>query len=334
MSPPGWDYDRAVAVAAPVTLDDVLAAREAIGARLHRTPTFTSATLSRHTGGRVHLKAELFQRTGSFKPRGVLTKLASLSPDEKERGVISISAGNHAGALAYGSALEGVDCLVVMWHGASEQKVAAARGYGAAVDQEAAHPSEAFERLAQLQAETGRTLVHPFDDPLVIAGQGTVGLEIVEDRPDVEVVVVPVGGGGLIAGLASAVKALRPDARVVAVEPERAAALHAALAAGEPVPVSPSSIADGLNAPSVGDRCLAICQELVDDAVLVSEEEIRAAFRFLYDSAKLAAEPAGAVAAAALLAGKVTGFGGRTTVAVVSGGNVSPQTASAILGEG
>src|SRR3989440_6340846 len=158
-----------------VTRDDVLGARETIAGRLHRTPTLTSASLERELRVPVYLKAELFQRTGSFKPRGVLNKLASLSAEEKARGVIGISAGNHAQALAYGAALEGVDALVVMWRGASEQKVAATQGYGATVDQEAADPAEAFERLALLERETGRTLVHPFDDPLVISGQGTAG---------------------------------------------------------------------------------------------------------------------------------------------------------------
>jgi threonine dehydratase len=313
-----------------IPVGDVVAASSVVGRRLPRTPLLRAEDL----GPRVFLKAELFQRTGSFKPRGVLNKLARLSPDERRRGVITTSAGNLAAALAYGSALESVDCLVVMWRGASEHKIAAVRRYGAAVDLESGTAAEAFARMGELQRESGRLLVHPWDDPLVLAGHGTVGLEIVEDRPDVGVVVVPVGGGGLVAGLASAVKALRPDARVVAVEPERAAGLHAALAAGEPVPVSPSSIADGLNAPFVGERCLAICRELVDHAVLVSEEEIRDGFRFLYDKAKLAAEPAGAVAAAALLAGKVPDLEERTTVLVVSGGNVARETASAILGEG
>src|SRR5690349_27276 len=161
---------------APISLDDVHRAREAIGGRLHRTPTFSSATLSGRVGARVELKAELFQRTGSFKPRGALTKLAALSAEEKARGVISISAGNHAQALAYAAALEGVDALLVMWRGASQQKIAATRGYGADVDLTASGPAEAFGRLHELMAETGRTLVHPFDDPLVMAGQGTVGL--------------------------------------------------------------------------------------------------------------------------------------------------------------
>jgi threonine dehydratase len=313
-----------------IPVREVVAAATVVGRRLPRTPLLAAEEL----GARVFLKAELFQRTGSFKPRGVLNKLARLSADERRRGVITTSAGNLAAALAYGAALESVDCLVVMWRGASEHKIAAARRHGAAVDLEAGNPGDAFERMGELQRESGRTLVHPWDDPLVLAGHATVGLEIVEDRPDVELVVVPVGGGGLVAGIASAVKALRPDARIVAVEPEEAAGLHAALAAGKPVPISPSSIADGLNAPFVGERCLAICRELVDETVLVAEDEIRAAFRFLYDRAKLAAEPAGAVASAALLVRKVPDFERSSTVVVVSGGNVAPETASAILEEG
>jgi threonine dehydratase len=316
---------------APVTLDDVLRAREAIGDRLHRTPTFTSATLSELGEAAVHLKAELFQRTGSFKPRGVLTNLAALSPDQKRAGVIGISAGNHAQALAYGAALEGVDCLVVMWRGASEAKIAATRGYGAAVDLEASGPTDAFARLSELQEATGRTLVHPFDHPLTIAGQGTVGLEVAEDVRDVELVVVPVGGGGLISGVAAALAGLRPEARVVGVEPETSTALRSALAAGKPVPVEPRSVADGLNAPFAGENCLAVCRELVETVVLVSEDEIRAAFRFLYERAKLACEPAGAASTAALLARKVPLDRGDRVAVIVSGGNVEARIASDIL---
>ncbi len=309
-----------------ISREDVLAARETIAGRLHRTPVFGSATLSKITRARVYLKAELFQRTGSFKPRGVLNKLASLTPEERVRGVIGISAGNHAQALAYGAAAEGIDALVVMWQGASELKIEATRGYGAQVDLEASDVSEAFERLDQLVAETGRVLVHPFDDPLIMAGQGTVGLEIAEDVPDADVVVVPVGGGGLIAGIATAV-----DCRVVGVEPERSASLTAALEAGKPVPVYPHSIADGLAAPFAGANALAVCRERVDEVVLVSEEEIAEGFRFLYGRAKLACEAAGAAATAALLAGTIGLEPGATVVAVVSGGNVAPETASAIL---
>jgi threonine dehydratase len=315
----------------PVSLADVLSASRMIGNRLHRTPMLSSATLEDRFGGRAYLKAELFQRTGSFKPRGMLAKLASLSDDERARGIVTISAGNAAAALAYGAALEAIDCLVVMWEGASELKAAAARTYGAVVDAEAAGPADAFGRLAEIRERSGRTFVHPFDDPIVIAGHGSLSLEIIEERPDVDVVVVSVGGGGLISGMATAIKSARPDVRVVGVEPEASNAMHAALAAGEPVPVEPRSLADGLSAPFAGANTYAICRALVDDWVLVSEADIRTGFRFLYERAKLAAEPAGAVAVAALLAGKVPDIAGQTVVSVVSGGNVAPETASAIL---
>lgn len=304
-----------------VERSDVERAAGVIARRLLRTPLLSCRTL----GSDVFLKAELLQRTGSFKPRGVLTKLASLSDEEKARGVIAISAGNHAQAVAWGAAEEGLDALVVMWRGVSEAKLAATRGYGAAVDLEAADPGEAFARLDALLAETGRTLVHPFDDPFTIAGQGTVGLEILEDLPDTETIVVPIGGGGLISGVAVAAAG---RARVIGVEPERSAALHSALAAGERVHVTPMSIADGLNAPYAGHHALAIAQEHVEEVLLVSEEEIEDGFRFLYERAKLACEPAGAAAVAAVLAGRIEG--GRT-VCIVSGGNVAAATAAAIL---
>jgi threonine dehydratase len=317
-----------------LALGDVLAAREAIAGRLHRTPVLSSATLSDLAGAHVVLKAELFQRTGSFKPRGVLNALASLSPEERERGVIGISAGNHAQAIAYGAAGEGLDALVVMWRGASEQKIEATRRYGAAVDLTATNPGEAFERLDELMETSGRTLIHPFDAPATIAGQGTVGLEIAEDVPDVDVVVVPVGGGGLVAGIAVAIKELRPTARVVGVEPELSTAVHSALAAGERVEVQPRSIADGLSAPHAGRLPLEICRALGVEVVLVSEDEIREGFRFLYGRAKLACEPAGAVGVAAVLARKLALEPGESAAVVVSGGNVAARTASDILASG
>jgi threonine dehydratase len=322
-----------MAVTERVTLDDVERARETIAGRLHRTPLLSSATLAAHAGGPVYLKAELFQRTGSFKPRGVLNKLASLSDEEKRRGVISISAGNHAQALAYASALEGIDALVVMWQGASAQKIAAAEGYGATIDTEAPDIPSAFERLDVLIEQTGRTLVHPYDDPLVMAGQGTVGLEILEDLPDVDVVLVQVGGGGLVSGIATAVKGRKPEARVVAIEPERSHALHASLQAGKPVTVEAKSIADGLNGPYAGANCVAVCSALEIETALVSEEELKEGFRFVYGRAKLACEVAGAATAAALLAGKVELEPGNVVAAVVSGGNVAAKTAAAILAE-
>jgi len=296
---------------------------------LLRTPLLRSTTLGEAFGGTALLKAELFQKTGSFKPRGILAKLASLSPEQKERGVITVSAGNAAGAVAYGCSLEGLDCLVVMWQGASELKAAACRGYGAAVDLEAPDPVEAFARVEELRQSTGRVFVHPYDDPVVIRGHASLGREILEEAPETEVIVAQAGGGGLVAGLAIGA----PGVRVVAVEPETSAALHEALAAGHPVAVHPESIADALNAPQAGEHTLRICAERGVQSVLVSEDDIRAGFRFLYERAKLAAEPGAAAGAGALLAGKVPDVEGQNVVAVVSGGNVAPEIAAAILKE-
>jgi threonine dehydratase len=299
------------------TRADVERARATLGDRVHRTPLLPSRTLE------ARLKAELFQRTGSFKARGALNKISSLTPDEKRRGVITISAGNHAQATAYAATAAGTDALVVMWRTASAQKIEATRGYGATIDLEADTPATAFDRLHDLIEETGRTLVHPFDDPVVIAGAGTVGLEIEEDAPDADAVVVPVGGGGLISGIQAAIG---DRTRVVAVEPELSTALHTAIEHREPTPVTPTSIADGLSAPFAGTLALELCKDL--ERVLVTEAEIEHAFRFLYERAKLACEPAGAVATAAWLAGKIDA---EKPVLLVSGGNVAAQTAAAIL---
>jgi threonine dehydratase len=309
-----------------ISRDDIFRAREAIGGRLLRTPLFGSRTLSELVGARVHLKAELFQRTGSFKPRGMLAKLASLTNEEKARGVVTWSAGNAAQGLAWSAAMEDIPCRVFMWQNANPYKVAATRGYGAEIELEAENAAVAHERLLEHCERTGAVFVHPFDDPVLQAGHGTLGLEIAEDLPRPDVVVVPVGGGGLIAGVASAL-----DCRVIGVEPEGAANLTAALEAGEVVPITPRSVADGLAAPFTGEHSLAVARERVDEIVLVSEEEIEEGFRFLYSRAKLACEPAGAASTAALLAGKIALEPGQTVVAVVSGGNAAPETASAIL---
>jgi threonine dehydratase len=293
-----------------------------IRGRLHRTPLLSCHTL----GERAFLKAELFQKTGSFKPRGMLNRIAALSSDEKARGIVTWSAGNAAQGAAFAAAAEGIPCTVFMWATANPIKVAATRGYGAEVDLSAQSPAEAHELLLAFAEETGRTFVHPFDDPILQAGHGTLGLEVLEDLPDVATIVVPVGGGGLIAGVASAV-----DCRVVGVEPERAPSLSAALEAGEPVRIEPSSVADGLNAPFTGAGTLEVCRERVDEVVHVSEDEIADGMRFLYTRAKLACEPAGAAAVAALLAGRVEVEPGSPIVAVVSGGNADPKVAAGIL---
>jgi threonine dehydratase len=295
---------------------DVERARLMIGDRLARTPLQSNRTIG------ARLKCELFQRTGSFKPRGALNRIAHLTPDERARGVITISAGNHAQGVAWAAREEHVEALVVMWQGASEQKMEATRGYGAAIDLESANPTEAFERLRELQADTGRIFVDPHSDPLVLAGHGTVGLEIEEDAPDFDAVVVAVGGGGLVSGLVAAL----PGRRVIAVEPELAPALHAGIAAGARVAAEARSIADGCNSPFAGELAIEMTREI--ERVLVTEDEIEHAFRVLYERAKLACEPAGAVATAAWLAGKIDA---RNPVLIVSGGNVARQTAAAIL---
>ena len=299
--------------------EDVERAREILAGRIERTPTLGSPSLG------VSLKAELFQHTGSFKARGALNRLAALTPEERERGVVTWSAGNHAQAVAWAAAQAGVDCLVQMWRTASPFKVEAARSHGATVDVSSPDPAVAYERTLGVAEREGRVFVHPHSDPLVVAGHGTIALELLEDVPGLDTVVVGVGGGGLVSGI---VTALDGSARVVAVEPERSPALSAGLEAGEPVRVGTDTIADGLAPPFAGELPLAICRDRVE-TVLVSEEEIADGMRFLYTRAKLACEPAGAAAAGAVLSGKVEG--GPGVAVIVSGGNVEPEQAAAIL---
>jgi len=328
----GMEFDLTSNVTLNVTLQDIYDARDAIGGRLHRTPTFSATTLGEMAGVELFVKAELLQKTGSFKPRGVLNKLASLTPEERERGVIGISAGNHAQALAYGAGREGIPCTVVMPATASVNKAAAARGYGAEVVLHGETTIEAFAEYDRLLEARGLVPVHPFDDPYVIAGQGTVGLEMLEDVPDMEAVVVPVGGGGLIAGIAIAIKEQRPDVRVVGVEPEGAPSLTRALAAGRVEPLtSVSTIADGLAAPFAGPNTLAIAQRYVDEVVLVSDEEIARALGLVLERTKLQGEPAGVAGVAALLAGRCGLRPGARVVTPICGGNVDHVRLKALL---
>jgi threonine dehydratase len=300
--------------------DDVERARERLVGRIHRTPTLRSTA-----AGGVHLKAELFQKTGSFKARGALNRISALTEEERRRGVVTWSAGNHAQAVAWAAAQEGVDCLVEMWQTASAFKVEATRGYGATVDLSSADPAAAYDRTLEMVEQEGRVFVHPHSDPLVVAGHGTLVLELLEDVPELETVVVGVGGGGLVSGI---VTALDGRARVVAVEPESSPALSAGLAAGESVRVGTDTIADGLAPPFAGELPLEICRGRVE-SVLVTDEEIADGMRFLYARAKLACEPAGAAALGAVLAGKVEA--GPSVAVIVSGGNVEPGKAAAIL---
>jgi threonine dehydratase len=310
-----------------ISHDDVERAARTIAGRVHRTPLLYSTTLG------AHLKAELFQKTGAFKVRGALNKIASLTKEERKRGVATVSAGNAGQAVAWAARESGVDALIVTWRSADALKVAAMRGYGATVDLEAEGPTTAFERLHEVLEQSGRTLVHPFDDDLVIAGQGTVGLELLEDGPVPDVVLAGCGGGGLISGIAVAVKARNRAARVIAVEPEGSTALHSAFAAGHPVPVTPNTAADALTGPFAGERCFEICRELGVETLLVSEAELVAAFQWTYARTKLACELGAAAPVAALLAGKAGPTEGQTVVAVVSGGNIAPRQAAAILAQ-
>ncbi|HEY3173987.1 MAG TPA: threonine/serine dehydratase, partial [Thermoanaerobaculia bacterium] len=283
-----------------------------------------SATgLGERFGARFFLKCESFQKTGSFKPRGALNKVLSLSPEERARGLVTVSAGNHAQALAWAARIAGAACTVVMPSGAPQSKIEATRGYGAEI---VLHDDRAtlFDKLAEVRDAGGLVFVPPFDDPEIIAGAGTTGLEILEDLPDVDLVLVPVGGGGILSGIASAVKQIRPAAKVVGVELADGPGLAPALAAGKPVTVTRpwGTLADGMTPPFVGALPLEIAKEAVDEVVGVSEAAIVDAMKLLMTRAKLYVEGAGAAATAALLDGRVRVPPGAKAVALVSGGNI------------
>ncbi len=309
-----------------IPLAEIRAAADRIRRRVNRTPMLSSRSLGERAEVSLALKCECFQKTGSFKPRGALNKVLSLSESERARGLVTVSAGNHAQAVAWAARESGVPCAVVMPAGAPRSKLDAVRGYGAEVF---LHDDRAtlFDRLEEVREARGMTFVHPFDDPVGLAGAGTVGLEIFEDLPGADVVVVPAGGGGLLAGVASAMRQLAPGARVVGVELEAGPGFGPALAAGRPVPVPrpADTLADGLTPPFVGAIPLAIVRECVDAIVTVTEQEIIAAMRLLVTRAKLYVEGAGAAATAAVLAGKVGAAPGAKVVAIVSGGNIDVE---------
>jgi len=314
-----------------IPMQDIREAARRTAPHLHRTPVLTSRSLGGRASVRLVLKAECFQKTGSFKPRGALNLVLLLPEEKRARGLITVSAGNHAQAVAWVASVVGVPCTVVMPEDAPRSKLEAVRGYGARI---VAHADRTtlFDRLREEEAKTGAAFVHPFDDPNGLAGAGTLGMEIVEQVPEVECVVVPIGGGGLMAGVASAVKALSPRCRVIGVELQEGPGMTPALAAGKPVPSPrPATLADGLTPPFVGALPLEVAREAVDEIVLVSEEEIRESMRSLLLRAKLYVEGAGAAATAALLAGKIHVPAGTLVVSVVSGGNVDPERVFALF---
>lgn len=319
-----------------IPIEEIRQAAERLRGKVLRTPLLSSRTLGMQVGATVHLKCECFQKTGSFKPRGALNKVLCLSKEERARGLITVSAGNHAQAVAWAAREVGVECAVVMPTGAPRSKVDAVRGYGATV---VFHPERAtlFEKLQEEQRQRGSTFVHPFDDPVVLAGAGTTGLEIAEDLPEVDMVFVPVGGGGLMGGVASGVRGIRPSARIVAVELEEGPGLGPALAAGKPVnvPRPADTLADGMTPPFVGELPLSIARECSVEVVTVSEDEIREAMKFLMTRAKLYVEGSGAAATAALLSGKHAPPAGCSVACIVSGGNIDLDTVrSRVLGTG
>jgi threonine dehydratase len=299
------------------TLEDIRRAATELEGRIHRTPMLTSSALNERFAADLVLKAELFQKTGSFKVRGLLTKLLRLTTAERERGVITVSAGNAAGALAWAARDAGVPATVVMAATAVPAKIDAARGYGATVELVEGDLMAQYEQIRDDRQLTG---VHPFDDEDVILGHAGLGLELLADRPDLDTVLVPVGGGGLISGVATAVKLLKPSIRVIGIEPEQADVVSRSLAAGVPQKLlTARSIADGLAAPVCGTRNLPLIQQYVDDVVRVSEDALLEATRLVMSRTKLALEPAAAAPFAALIEGlRPEGV----TAAVVSGGNL------------
>ena len=323
-----------------VALTEIVAARARIGDRVHRTPMLASSTAPRFvraTGGpaiaddRLFVKAEHLQKTGSFKARGLTNRILTLSDDQRRRGVITLSAGNAAQAYAWAGRAAGVAVTVVMPAGAVRSKVDACLDYGAEVILHGAHVGETFAEMERIRDERGLTFVHPFDDPEVIAGHGSIGLEILEDLPDVDVVVVPVGGGGLISGVAAALKELRPAVRVFGVEPEDSNAVQLAIEAGEVVRIQPESVADGLGAPFAGAWTLAMCRRYLDGIILLDDPTILGGLRFAAERMKQVLEPAGAAALAAVLYGRVPIRDGARVCVVASGGNVEVSKLGELL---
>ena len=317
-----------------VNLEAIEATRTVIAGLIHRTPmlgsaaaaaTIRSATGVRVADDRLYLKAEHLQKTGSFKPRGTSARVAALTDDERRRGIITTSAGNAAQGYAYAGRALGVPVTVVMPEAAVRSKVEAATGYGARVVLEGDSVGGTFAAMERIRDAEGLTFCHGWDDLMVVTGHGSAGLEIVEDLPDVDVVIVGIGGGGLISGIAVAVKEQRPGARIFGVEPTGSDAMSQALAAGRPVPIQARSVADGLNAPFAGGHTLPLVQHYVDDVILIDDATILGGVRFALERMKQVLEPAGAAALAATLYGRIPLRDGNRVAVVLSGGNVAVE---------
>jgi threonine dehydratase len=318
---------------ATVTLADIQAARELLQGTALVTPMEGARWLTALTGSQVKIKCENLQRTGSFKIRGAYLRISKLRPEERARGVVAASAGNHAQGVALAAQLLGIKATVFMPHGAPIPKENATRGYGAHVEFVGTTIDECLVRAREFEAETGAVLIHPFDHPDIVAGQGTCGLEILEQAPDVKTVIVPAGGGGFLAGIALAIKAQRPDVRVVGVQAANAAAYPPSLAAGHPVPLDRmTTMADGIAVGCPGNVPFAAVQAVVDEIRTVSEDSLSRALLALLERAKVLVEPAGAAAVAALI-DATEDFEG-PIVAVLSGGNIDPLLLMRVIRQG
>ena len=317
-----------------IELDDLRAAARRLEGIAHRTPVLTSRTLNEATGAQVFLKAENLQRGGAFKIRGAYNKISQLSPEELTRGIAAFSSGNHAQAVALSARLIGTRATILMPEDAPASKLAATRGYGAEVITYDRYSQNRSELGLTLTAERGLTLVHPYDDPAIIAGQGTAALELLEEIPDLEVLLVPVGGGGLISGCSIAMRSVgRPDAQIIGVEPAAGDDTKQSLAAGHRVVIAvPRTIADGQQVDSPGEITFEIIQKNVDDIDLVTDAEIVGAMAFLFERMKIVVEPSGACALAALLSGHLERIsGGKKVGVVLSGGNIGIERFLSLL---
>ncbi len=317
-----------------VNLETIEAARIRLGNAIHLSPCQLSHHLSERTGLEIFLKLENLQRTGAFKERGALNKLLTLTEDERRRGVIAASAGNHAQGVAFHAARLGIRAQIVMPQATPLVKVVATRAFGAEVILHGANYDEACDEAIRRCAEFGLAFIHPFDDPLVIAGQGTIGLELFEQVPDLEAVVVPIGGGGLIGGIACALKERNPRIRVVGVEPEKLPSMLRAREAGKPITIAAqATIADGIAVRRVGEHTLPLVTRFVDEIVTVDDEEIASAILMLLEHEKTLAEGAGAAALASLLQAK-TSLRGQRTAVLVCGGNIDVTLLAKIIERG
>jgi len=317
-----------------ITLDDVLAARERVRGSVYLSPCPHSVMLSKLTGQHVYLKLENLQMTGSFKERGALNRIALLTADEASRGVVAASAGNHAQGVAYHATARGIRSIIVMPLPTPLVKVTATRNFGAEVVLFGANYDEACEEATRICKAEGMTFIHPFDDPIVMAGQGTIGLELLEQVPLLEAVVVPIGGGGLIGGIACAVKESRPEIKVIGVQTSRLPSMAMAVREGHPVTLDPgTTIADGIAVRRAGDSTFPVVEKYVDEIVTVEEDEIASAILVLLEREKTLAEGAGATALAALLQHKTSLVGAHTAV-LVCGGNIDVTLLSRIIERG